>query len=173
VGPDCWSVEEGTIVGRTSGLKRNEFLRSEMELRDFRLAFEVRLVGDAGNSGVQFRSRELEDGEMVGYQADIGPGWWGRLYEESGRGILAEKTAEEHVVKDGWNRYEIEARGHHVRLLDQRARVRRPGGSRRGALRHRRAASPRRRTDRGAVPEPRVGGPDPGRGRALIRGSRL
>jgi len=115
-GADCWSVENGEIVGRTSGLKRNEFLRSELELRDFRLAFEVRLVGDIGNSGVQFRSGELEDGEMVGYQADIGPGWWGRLYEESARGILSEKTAEEFVVKDAWNRYEIEARGHHVRL---------------------------------------------------------
>ncbi len=115
-GADCWSVENGEIVGRTAGLKRNEFLRSEMELRDFRLAFEVRLAGDIGNSGVQFRSGELEDGEMVGYQADIGPGWWGRLYEESGRGILAEETAEEFVVKDAWNRYEIEARGHHVRL---------------------------------------------------------
>lgn len=114
-GADCWSVSNGEIVGRTTGLARNEFLRSDLELRDFRLSLEVRLVGDAGNSGVQFRSRELEDGEMQGYQADIGPGWWGKLYEENGRALLSEKSGEEHVVKDGWNRYEIEARGHRVR----------------------------------------------------------
>lgn len=114
-GADCWSVTNGEIVGRTAGLARNEFLRSDLELRDFRLSLEVRLVDDAGNSGVQFRSRELEDGEMQGYQADIGPGWWGRLYEEHGRSLLSEKTGEEHVLKDGWNRYEIEARGHRVR----------------------------------------------------------
>ena len=25
---------------------------------------------------------------MKGYQADVGPGWWGKLYEENGRGLL-------------------------------------------------------------------------------------
>jgi len=114
-GADCWSVSDGEIVGRTAGLPRNEFLRSELELRDFSLSLEVRLVGDEGNSGIQFRSSELEDGEMVGYQADVGPGWWGALYEENARGLLAAATGEEHAVKDGWNRYVIEARGRRVR----------------------------------------------------------
>ncbi|MCZ6597091.1 MAG: DUF1080 domain-containing protein, partial [Planctomycetota bacterium] len=109
-----WSVEDGEIVGKTDGLARNEFLRSDMELRDFRLTFEVRLTGDQGNSGVQFRSRELEHGEVAGYQADIGPGWWGKLYEEHGRAVLWDQSGESHVVQGGWNTYEILAVGARV-----------------------------------------------------------
>jgi putative membrane-bound dehydrogenase-like protein len=106
-----WSVEEGEIVGRTQGLARNAFLVSEVALRDFALTLEVRLVGDEGNSGIQFRSRALPDGDVAGYQADIGPGWWGKLYEEHGRGMLSEGSGLEQVRKDGWNSYEIVARG--------------------------------------------------------------
>ncbi len=113
--PKCWSVEEGEIVGRTPGLSRNEFLKSELELRDFRLAVEVRLAHDEGNSGIQFRTRARDDGEVEGYQADVGPGWWGKLYEENGRGVLAAGPEKDPVSKDGWNLYEIEARGHRVR----------------------------------------------------------
>ncbi len=110
-----WSVEQGQIVGRTEGLARNEFLKSEMLLGDFRLTVEVKLVDNQGNSGVQFRSAALPGGEMQGYQADIGPGWWGKLYEESGRGMLSDNPGERHVKVGEWNAYEIVAQGHHVR----------------------------------------------------------
>jgi putative membrane-bound dehydrogenase-like protein len=110
-----WSVEDGEIVGRTSGLARNEFLVSELELTDFRLSFDVRLAGDQGNSGIQFRSRLRDDGEVEGYQADVGAGWWGALYEEHGRGLLSPAHDDARVLRDGWNRYEIEAKGHRVR----------------------------------------------------------
>jgi len=113
--PALWTVENGEIVGKTAGLAKNEFLRSDYELGDFRLSLEVRLVGDAGNSGIQFRTRAREDGEVEGYQADAGPGWWGKLYEENGRAVLAEGPAESSVVADGWNLYEIEAAGTRVR----------------------------------------------------------
>jgi putative membrane-bound dehydrogenase-like protein len=109
-----WSVEDGEIVGRTAGLGQNEFLKSGYELGDFRLSLAVRLVGDAGNSGIQFRSTELPGGDVRGYQADIGPGWWGKLYEEHGRGLLVDRGATR-VVTDGWNRYVIECRGARVR----------------------------------------------------------
>ncbi len=114
-GAECWSVEKGEIVGKTAGLAHNEFLRSSLELGDFLLDFEVRLVGDAGNSGVQFRSNVLDGGDVAGYQADIGPGWWGKLYEEHGRAVLWNKDHESAVVRDGWNRYRIEARGSRIR----------------------------------------------------------
>jgi hypothetical protein len=103
-----WSVENGQIVGRASGLKENEFLRSDLALGNFRLRLEVELVGNQGNSGVQFRSEALPDGLVRGYQADIGPGWWGKLYEEHGRGLLWSASGEQHL-KPGWNTYEIEA----------------------------------------------------------------
>ncbi|MEQ1892864.1 MAG: family 16 glycoside hydrolase, partial [Planctomycetota bacterium] len=112
--PAVWSVEGGEIVGRTGGLEKNSFLKSAHELGDFRLSLEVRLVGDVGNSGIQFRSRVTEEGDVAGYQADIGPGWWGKLYEEHGRELLVERGSSA-VRPDGWNRYVIECRGTRVR----------------------------------------------------------
>jgi putative membrane-bound dehydrogenase-like protein len=113
--PECWSVEQGEIVGRTGGLAENEFLRSDYELADFRLVLEVRLVGDRGNSGIQFRSRALDAREIHGYQADVGPGWWGKLYEENGRGLLSEGAGADVALRDGWNTYEILAVGSRLR----------------------------------------------------------
>src|SRR5262249_50323241 len=86
--PALWKAENGEIVGRSPGLKRNEFLRSHLTAGDFRLTLRVKLVPDAGNSGVQFRSEALPGGDVKGYQADVGAGWWGKLYEEHGRGLL-------------------------------------------------------------------------------------
>jgi hypothetical protein len=136
-GADCWRVEVGEVVGKTSGLAHNEFLKSSLELGDFDLRFEVRLVADEGNSGVQFRSRVVDGGEVAGYQADIGPGWWGKLYEEHGRAVLWGKDHEGAVVRDGWNRYRIEARGSRVRtwINDQPCvDLDDPPGARRGVV---------------------------------------
>ena len=113
--PALWSVEGGEIVGKTLGLKRNAFLRSTMLAGDFRLAVDVKLVNNQGNSGIQFRSEPLPDGEMKGDQADVGPGWWGKLYEENGRGLLWEKSGEAHVKSGDWNRYEVVAAGSKIR----------------------------------------------------------
>jgi putative heme-binding domain-containing protein len=110
-----WRVEKGEIVGKTSGLERNTWLRSALDLGDFRLTLEVCLVDDAGNSGIQFRSTSDEAGEVSGYQADVGVGWWGKLYEEHGRGLLWDEPGDVHVEKGGWNRYEILATGHRIR----------------------------------------------------------
>ncbi len=52
---------------------------------------------------------------MKGYQADVGPGWWGKLYEELGRGLLENNDAEKHVKPNDWNTYEIVAVGSRVR----------------------------------------------------------
>ena len=111
-----WTVENGEIVGRSPGIAHNSFLLSDLAAENFRLSFEVKLAGDAGNSGVQFRSEPL-DGfhEVRGYQADIGPDWWGKLYEENGRALLWDKSGEQHVKRGEWNRYEIEAVGSRVR----------------------------------------------------------
>lgn len=53
---------------------------------------------------------------MKGYQADIGPGWWGKLYEESARGLLADPGGESFVRRGDWNLYEIGCTGSRVRL---------------------------------------------------------
>ena len=113
--PKLWKVEDGEIVGKTSGLSRNEFLRSEMALGDFRLTVKVKLVNNEGNSGIQFRSEPLPGGEVKGYQADVGVGWWGKLYEEHGRGLLWPDSGEAHVRLGEWNTYEITCVGSKIR----------------------------------------------------------
>jgi hypothetical protein len=131
-----WSVEDGQIVGRTSGLKDNEFLKSDLVLGDFRLRCQVQLVKNQGNSGIQFRSEALPDGLVKGYQADIGIGWWGKLYEEHGRALLWDKSGEAYV-KPGWNTYEILAVGDHIetRINGQKCvDLDDPAGAKRGIL---------------------------------------
>lgn len=110
---DLWSVENGEIVGRTKGLAQSEFLMSELAAVDFRFTVEVKLVRNEGNSGIQFRSQPAGH-EVKGYQADVGVGWWGKLYEELGRGLLWDKSGEAHVKNGEWNTYEIEAIGSKV-----------------------------------------------------------
>jgi len=97
--PKLWSVENGTITGRTGAegetkIKHNTFLVWKGgQVGDFELTFKYRI--EKGNSGVQYRSKALAPGEfgpiISGYQADFeaGPKYSGILYEEKGRGILA------------------------------------------------------------------------------------
>lgn len=106
-----WSVENGEIVGKTDGLKRNEFLISDLAAGDFHFTCQVKLAKNEGNSGIQFRAEALPEGEVKGYQADIGVGWWGKLYEEHGRELLWDKSGESHVKPGEWNTYEIIAQG--------------------------------------------------------------
>lgn len=110
-----WSVEQGEIVGTSRGLGKNEFLVSDLSAADFRLSLEIKLVGDVGNSGIQFRSQAQADGSVQGYQADVGPDWWGKLYEEHGRGLLWEQGGASQVRAGHWNQYEIEASGTRIR----------------------------------------------------------
>ena len=114
--PAVWSVQNGELVGKTAtGLKKNNFARNHMLLSDFRLTLQVKLLGNRGNSGIQFRSKEIEQGLMQGYQADIGKGWWGKLYEEHGRALLWKKDGDQHVKASEWNTYEILAIGNRIR----------------------------------------------------------
>ena len=53
---------------------------------------------------------------MRGPQADIGAGWWGKLYEENGRGLLVKEGGEQFVKPDEWNDYAVEAKGSHVKI---------------------------------------------------------
>jgi putative heme-binding domain-containing protein len=113
---DLWKVENGEIVGTSrTGLKQNEFLTSQMVFGDFRLICKVKLEPNKENSGIQFRSEPLPGGEVKGYQADVGAGWWGKLYEEEGRALLWDQSGEQHVNREGWNTYEILAVGHKIR----------------------------------------------------------
>ncbi len=52
---------------------------------------------------------------MRGCQADMGAGWWGKLYEESARGLLWDKGGDRFVKAEDWNTYEILAVGSKIR----------------------------------------------------------
>jgi hypothetical protein len=117
-----WIVEDGVLIGRSPGIKYNDFLATTKTYGDFILRFQVKLVDDKGNSGVQFRSKRVPppSHEVSGYQADIAPGWWGKLYDESRRGkVLAGPTDEDlkKALKPGeWNDYEVAAIGNKITM---------------------------------------------------------
>ena len=117
-------VEGGAIVAGTlaAPIARNEFLCTTREYKDFELRLKVRLLGgDKANAGVQFRTRRIpNDHEVIGFQADMGTGWWGALYDESRRKKVLlgpDQATMKTVIKDGdWNDYVIRAQGAKVRL---------------------------------------------------------
>jgi type 1 glutamine amidotransferase len=96
-----WSVKDGAITGQTTRAnptKQNTFLIWRGgTLEDFQLRFSYRIQADNntgfGNSGVQYRSQDHGSWVVGGYQADIDASgrFTGILYEERGRGILAER----------------------------------------------------------------------------------
>ena len=117
-------VEEDVIVAgsSTAPTPRNEFLCTTTEYGDFVLRLEFQMPGDGLNAGVQIRSQRIPDSyEVIGYQADMGDGWWGALYDESRRNRLLAKPAPEVIAralhKEAWNQYAIYARGPRVRLF--------------------------------------------------------
>ena len=136
-----WRVDSGKMIGEIpsdGSLNRNEFLFWDGTVDDFELRLKYRISGDpSANSGVQIRSQRVGDGGAAGYQADIDDGavWVGRIYDEHGRGLIAERGAKsnlsetgqatvipfrdavsysEAVRKEDWNDYVIRAVGPHI-----------------------------------------------------------
>jgi hypothetical protein len=122
-----WRIEDGALVGGSLAetVPRNDFLVTTREYGDFILRLEYKLEGSEGmiNAGVQFRSQRLAKPahEMIGYQADMGTGYWGALYDESRRRrVLAgpdQKAILAHMRLADWNRYEVHAEGRRIRLV--------------------------------------------------------
>ncbi len=117
--PKLWRVRDGAIIGSThpTPLEVNSCAIADGRYGDFILRFSVKFV--SGNSGVQFRSRELPNLEVAGYQVDIVPLGWGNLHEQNGRRRLVDgwtKKAELAVNLKDWNDMEVEARGRRIIL---------------------------------------------------------
>ncbi len=121
---DWFRVEDKAIVGGSldKPIPRNEFLTTKRRFADFELTLEFRVVGERTNAGIQVRSERIPDHhEMIGYQADIGPGnLMGALYDESRRRkVLTGPTREqidEFYKPDEWNHYRIRCEGRRVQL---------------------------------------------------------
>jgi putative heme-binding domain-containing protein len=120
-----WRAADGMIVGGSLEEKvpHNTFLATNDSYGDFELVLKIRIRGTEGfvNSGIQIRSERVPDShEMKGYQVDAGPGWWGKLYDESRRnkviGEPQDPQALAAVIKEGdWNEYRIRAEGPAIR----------------------------------------------------------
>ena len=143
---DLWSVHDGCITGVTKAdpkLTHNTFLVWKDEVADFELRLSYKIVN--GNSGIQYRSKVKSKGAfgpiVGGYQADFEAGktFSGILYEEQGRGILAQrgqktvikevdgktkvevvgsvgdtKDIQAKIKNEDWNDYVVIARGSHL-----------------------------------------------------------
>jgi len=118
-------IEQGAIVGGTlkEKIARNEFLCTKKTYKNFILTLEVKLLGGPkANAGIQIRTKRIPNHhEVIGYQADMGKGWWGSLYDESRRRKVlsaADPTGIDKILKpDEWNRYEIRCEGKRIRLF--------------------------------------------------------
>ncbi|UCE47946.1 MAG: DUF1080 domain-containing protein, partial [Phycisphaerales bacterium] len=108
------------------------------KLKDFELRLRFRI--ENGNSGVQYRSKEVDKWVVSGYQAEVenNPGKVGFLYHEKGRGwlvnvgdfmvidgsgnkqVISKVSDVDELVKAGyyrekeWNEYRIIAQGNHL-----------------------------------------------------------
>jgi len=120
-----WKAADGMIVGGslTDNVPHNTFLATKESFTNFELVFKIRIRGAGGfvNSGIQIRSVRVPDShEMRGYQVDAGPGWWGKLYDESRRNTVIgepkDAKALAAAIKEGeWNDYRIVAEGPAIR----------------------------------------------------------
>ncbi|WP_193214868.1 PVC-type heme-binding CxxCH protein [Luteolibacter marinus] len=118
-----WRVEDGTITGGSleTEVPHNTFLATAKRYANFELQLKVRLVNGSGfvNSGIQIRSIRVPDSaEMSGYQVDAGPGWWGKLYDESRRNKVVGEPVDAAAIRAedfGWNDYRILCEGRRIR----------------------------------------------------------
>jgi hypothetical protein len=129
-GTASYRIEKGAIVGKTMEGSPNSFLCTDKLYGDFELQFEVKLINDELNSGVQIRSqtKELNDkeksrgdkfGRVNGPQVEIEAtkekgAESGYVYGEAIGGWMTpkEKLIPHKNFKNGkWNKYRILAKG--------------------------------------------------------------
>jgi len=121
-----WRIEHGAFTAGALDKKqeKNDFLATTKEFGDFDLSLKWKLEGTEGfvNGGVQFRSKRIPDHhEVSGFQADLGAGLDGALYDESRRNkVLARPTRD--VLEKArkplgeWNDYRIRAQGKRIQI---------------------------------------------------------
>lgn len=121
-----WRIEDGALTAGSLEKKqeKNDFLATTREYGDFELTLKWRLEGTEGfvNGGVQIRSKRIPDHhEVIGYQADLGAGYDGALYDESRRKKMLAQPSKEVLAQcqkplGEWNEYRIRAEGPRIQL---------------------------------------------------------
>lgn len=145
-GTATYEVIDGAIVGTTVAGSPNSFLATKKSYANFELRFEVFLVDNELNSGVQFRSAQHTEatlaestkkhpiGRVHGYQCEIEAsagedldadkyGDAGYIYDEARRGWLIDDETRLAAKTRGafknqqWNRMMIVANGDHIQTF--------------------------------------------------------
>jgi len=122
---NVWSIEDGAITAGDTSIThlQNDFLATKKDYKNFIIKLKFKLEGGPGfiNGGVQIhsqRNKVVPLNEMIGFQADIGPGYTGSLYDETRRDRIlsaADSSLVDKVLhKNGWNDYEVSCIGRRV-----------------------------------------------------------
>ena len=121
-----WRIEDGAFTSGSLDKKqtRNDYLATTKEFGDFELTLKWKLEGTEGfvNGGVQFRSKRVPKGtEVSGFQADLGAGYDGALYDHIRRRKVIQRPAKEVLEKarkpvGEWNDYRIRAEGSLIQI---------------------------------------------------------
>jgi hypothetical protein len=120
-----WHIRDGAVVGGSTErfVLHNEFLCTTRSYTNFDLRLRAKLIGTGlVNAGVQFRSQRATQPayEMVGYQADMGRGYWASLYDESRRNKTLARPDSALIARtlrpNDWNDYRILCEGQHIRI---------------------------------------------------------
>jgi putative heme-binding domain-containing protein len=123
---NTWRIEAGALVAGSleKPQAENDFLATTKDFTNFELTLKWKLEGTKGfvNGGVQFRTKRIPDShEVSGYQADLGAGYDGALYDESRRKKVLARPSKE-VLEQArkplgeWNDYRIRAEGPRIQI---------------------------------------------------------
>ena len=122
---NTWRIINKALTGGslTQTVPHNEFIATTESFGDFELTLEFKLTGTGFvNAGVQFHSERSKNPayEMIGYQADLGAGYWASLYDESRRDLTIvqpDSALIKKILKPAtWNRFKIKSVGRRIRI---------------------------------------------------------
>ena len=122
---NTWRILNNALTGGslTRTVPHNEFIATTESFGDFELTLEFKLTGTGFvNAGVQFHSERSKNPvyEMIGYQADLGNGYWASLYDESRRDLTIvqpDSALINKIMKPvTWNRFKIKSVGRRIRI---------------------------------------------------------
>lgn len=129
-GTATYRAEDGTIIGKTTPGSPNSFLCTVKEYGDFELTFEVKLMNNELNSGVQIRSQtrapegDQKFGRVNGPQIEIEASGEngaeaGYIYCEACGGWMTpeDKLIPHKTFQDGqWNTYRVITKGPRIQV---------------------------------------------------------
>jgi hypothetical protein len=114
---EYWKLSDDILHGAYNGGEKHHHIWTIKKYKDFELNVLIRMQGEGANSGVCIRLNPTDPDNAPGYQVDMGPGYWGCLWEERRAEMVQQFPREQadKLVKDqDWNHYYIIAKGHHI-----------------------------------------------------------